>query len=215
MDYKLHYDNLIKTRKLLNRKRSDGLYYENHHAIMKSMGGDNNKENLVLLTAREHFLAHWLLWMIHKNISMGLAFAAMCYFKNIKDLHKKFIPSSRSFAINREVASFANRGKANCNYIDFSEEDKIQIIELYVEKKLSLRKIAEILTKKLNRENKPLSKKKISQTLKILGIEIRTFSESASCRKISPEGRIKISNSRKEKNNMCGKSIFYFWNKSK
>lgn len=35
-------------------------YYEKHHIILKCMGGDNSLENLVKLTAREHFLCHWL-----------------------------------------------------------------------------------------------------------------------------------------------------------
>lgn len=40
MNYKLHYDNLIRTRKLLNRT-----YYDEHHIIMKSMCGTDDKSN--------------------------------------------------------------------------------------------------------------------------------------------------------------------------
>lgn len=36
-------------------------YTECHHIIPKSMGGSNDKENLVRLTAREHFVCHRLL----------------------------------------------------------------------------------------------------------------------------------------------------------
>ena len=36
-------------------------YTELHHIIPQSMGGGNKKENLVELTAREHFICHWLL----------------------------------------------------------------------------------------------------------------------------------------------------------
>lgn len=36
-------------------------YTELHHIIPQSMGGTNDKENLVELTAREHFICHWLL----------------------------------------------------------------------------------------------------------------------------------------------------------
>ena len=36
-------------------------YTELHHIIPQSMGGNNDKENLVELTAREHFICHWLL----------------------------------------------------------------------------------------------------------------------------------------------------------
>ena len=39
---------------------TDG-YTELHHIIPQSMGGSNDKENIVELTAREHFICHWLL----------------------------------------------------------------------------------------------------------------------------------------------------------
>lgn len=78
MDYKLHYDNLIKTRKILNRKKYNGVYYEEHHIIMKSMGGTDEKDNKILLTAKEHYIAHYLLWKIHKNYKTALAFLYMC-----------------------------------------------------------------------------------------------------------------------------------------
>lgn len=75
MNYQWHYDKLIETRK--QRKRVKGQYYENHHIIMRSMSGDNSEQNLVHLTAREHFLAHWLLWRIHRNRSSAFAFFTM------------------------------------------------------------------------------------------------------------------------------------------
>ena len=34
---------------------------ERHHIIPQSLGGSNNKSNLVYLSCREHFLCHWLL----------------------------------------------------------------------------------------------------------------------------------------------------------
>jgi hypothetical protein len=36
-------------------------YVENHHIIPRSLGGSDNHSNLVKLTAREHFICHWLL----------------------------------------------------------------------------------------------------------------------------------------------------------
>jgi len=36
-------------------------YTERHHIIPQSLGGNNDKDNLVDLTAREHFVCHWLL----------------------------------------------------------------------------------------------------------------------------------------------------------
>lgn len=37
------------------------VYTEKHHVIPKSLGGSNAQNNLVTLTAREHFLCHWML----------------------------------------------------------------------------------------------------------------------------------------------------------
>lgn len=36
-------------------------YCERHHIVPRALGGANDKSNIVRLTYREHFLAHWLL----------------------------------------------------------------------------------------------------------------------------------------------------------
>ena len=36
-------------------------YTEKHHVIPKSLGGSDCNDNIVKLTAREHFICHWLL----------------------------------------------------------------------------------------------------------------------------------------------------------
>ena len=41
------------------------MIYENHHILPKSLGGTNDKNNLVLLTLKEHFICHWLLVKIY------------------------------------------------------------------------------------------------------------------------------------------------------
>jgi hypothetical protein len=48
---------------IINRAKPRHLteYSENHHIVPKSLGGNNSKENLVQLTAREHFICHRLL----------------------------------------------------------------------------------------------------------------------------------------------------------
>jgi hypothetical protein len=43
------------------KQRINEGYTEIHHIIPQSLGGSNDKENLVELTAREHFICHWLL----------------------------------------------------------------------------------------------------------------------------------------------------------
>lgn len=84
MNYQQHYDKLIYTRSQLQDVRREekrmGSYYERHHIIPKSHGGSNTKENLILLTAREHFLAHRFLCKIHpKDYRLAWGLAQFCY----------------------------------------------------------------------------------------------------------------------------------------
>jgi len=55
--YTRWYCNIINTAKL----RETTGYTETHHIQPRSLGGNNSKENLVRLTAREHFVCHLLL----------------------------------------------------------------------------------------------------------------------------------------------------------
>lgn len=64
MNYQKIYNDLINKRKLTPPKNC---YTERHHVIPVCMKGTNKKENLVPLTAREHYIAHALLVKIHRN----------------------------------------------------------------------------------------------------------------------------------------------------
>ena len=57
MNYEAHYNKLIARGQ--NRELED--YKEKHHIVPRCMGGSNKKENLVYLTAEEHYVAHQLL----------------------------------------------------------------------------------------------------------------------------------------------------------
>jgi len=58
-------------------------YVEKHHVIPKSLGGDNSKDNIVSLTAREHFICHWLL----TKMTSGKERRSMCYALNLMKTH--------------------------------------------------------------------------------------------------------------------------------
>lgn len=75
MNYQAHYDRLIQRA----RKRVLDGYVERHHVLPKCMGGNDADDNLVQLTAAEHFVAHQLLCKMYPGVK-GLAFAvvAMC-----------------------------------------------------------------------------------------------------------------------------------------
>lgn len=80
MNYILTYKSLIIAAKKRNTLAG---YFENHHILPKCMGGSNNRQNLVKLTGREHFIAHWLLVKIHPdNSKLKFAFKAMCMTKS-------------------------------------------------------------------------------------------------------------------------------------
>ncbi len=67
MDYEKIYNNLISYSLNLSRQKGDGNYYELHHIVPKCIGGTNSVDNLVLLTAREHYVAHKLLCEIYPD----------------------------------------------------------------------------------------------------------------------------------------------------
>lgn len=100
VNYKRIYDQIIERAKSeLRVKTPTGIYYERHHIIPKCMGGLHNKDNLVLLTAREHVLAHWLLAEIYNHDSLWYAFKMMC--DVIKGWTKRTPPSIRIIAYAR------------------------------------------------------------------------------------------------------------------
>ena len=76
MNYERVYNQIIENAKLDEPNRK-GMYTERHHIIPRCMGGTNEKSNLVKLTAREHFLCHWLLWKQHRTPKLGFAFNCM------------------------------------------------------------------------------------------------------------------------------------------
>lgn len=103
MNYKKIHDQIIDRAK---DRILEG-YKERHHIIPKCMGGDNSKENLVYLTAREHFLVHWLLTEIYPG-HKGLIFAfwLMCRVKNLHQSNR-YIPSSKIYEHVKRINSVA------------------------------------------------------------------------------------------------------------
>jgi hypothetical protein len=96
MNYKRIYDNLMESRLLLKEDRiklkKRGEYFEAHHIIPVSMGGTGSvrgwnsirHHNIIVLTAREHYIAHALLWLIHRTRETASAFRTMCTIKTSK-----------------------------------------------------------------------------------------------------------------------------------
>lgn len=70
MNYAKHYNALVDRAK---GRQIEG-YSEKHHIIPKCMGGTDDTDNIVVLTAREHYVAHQLLMMMYPDVQ-GLALA--------------------------------------------------------------------------------------------------------------------------------------------
>jgi hypothetical protein len=91
MNYEKIYNQIIERAKSRNL---DG-YSEKHHIIPKCMNGTNNPDNIVKLTAREHFLCHWLLHeMYPNNTDLRYSFWSMC---RSSDNQKRYRPSSKIY----------------------------------------------------------------------------------------------------------------------
>ena len=114
--YRTYYFNIVTNAKLGNRKRSKGLYLELHHIIPKSIRPDisdlrKHKDNGVLLTAKEHIVAHRLLCKITTGTDRTAclrAYHSMCFQKN-GGKNKRY-PSSHQLSKAREAASMASKG---------------------------------------------------------------------------------------------------------
>lgn len=91
MNYKKIYDNIINNSK--NRQIVG--YSERHHIIPKSFGGTDKKENIVRLTAREHFICHYLLCKIAlpKSTEWYSAIAAFNIMCSRSPTHQRYINS--------------------------------------------------------------------------------------------------------------------------
>lgn len=83
------------------RKHPPQNYKETHHILPKSLGGENDQTNLIKLTARQHFIAHWMLWKIYRNHKMTLAFWSMRMIKGDRD----FKINSKTYQLLKEEHS--------------------------------------------------------------------------------------------------------------
>lgn len=111
------YNKIIEKAK--DRKLDE--YKERHHIIPQSMGGNNKKENLVYLTAREHFICHWLLIKMTSGTDkskMLYALNMMRVKNNLQDRYSTKI-TSRVYEKYRqllsELISKTNKGRTPWN----------------------------------------------------------------------------------------------------
>lgn len=116
MDYISIYKQIISQARLKEKDRiCDNVYLEEHHIVPRCMGGLNIASNLVFLTAREHFICHWLLFKKYRSSDLAYAFYSMVNGPLVKNGKRSLNPSSICFAIAKQAHCWANSNKKKCH----------------------------------------------------------------------------------------------------
>lgn len=90
------YSELIAFAKSQSRRKGpDQPYWELHHILPKSMGGDDKIENLILLSLAEHVEAHYLLALENENVNLQYYYANLNAAWAVSHGKSKFSPRKR------------------------------------------------------------------------------------------------------------------------
>jgi len=176
MNYKKVYDDLVESRKFRGviKRKGDGL--NKHHILPKCLGGNDNKDNLVLLTFKEHIIAHHLLTFIYPD-SNELLYA---YLRMIQSSHSDRKENTYKLDENGNKIPY----RVSLKSLEELREKSID----YLRKLNTNRKHSDETKKKLSESHKG---KKASQETKELLSKIRKGHI------LNEESRKKLSNSRK------------------
>jgi len=118
MNYSNIYYSIIENRK----KYPYNGYTEIHHIVPKSLGGTNDKDNLVNLSAREHFICHLLLTKMYSEGSLNYykMIKAFMMMLNAKSQNQERFLSSRRYEVLKEAfskaQSISQSGQNNSQY---------------------------------------------------------------------------------------------------
>ena len=167
MNYLKIYNQIIDRAK--NNLREG--YLEKHHIVPKCIGGDNTLSNLVLLTAREHYICHWLLAKQYKMKELYYAFSMMIVKSNKHDRYCNGILYERA----KQHRSLATTGENNPMFgkksacVSHTEEtkEKIRMSKLGKKRNPFSRRPASEETKKKISQTKLNKKKTIDKNEKL------------------------------------------------
>ena len=130
MDYQRIYNQIIErgSQRLLKG------YGENHHIIPKCMGGTDTQDNIVRLTAREHFICHWLLVRIYPTeAQLNVAALLMSTRKGVRvpaRAYQEFREGHAAYMSNIERTPEWNKNNSNAKRgKKLSEEHKRKMSE--------------------------------------------------------------------------------------
>ena len=135
MNYYTLYMNIVNNRIKNSVEKSN--YFELHHIVPKSLGGPNTEDNIVALSAREHFICHYLLTKIYavgtpKWYKMQHAFLIMAAGKN----GKRYVNSRLYEACRKNFSSVMSRSQSGSKNSQFG---KLWITNISLEKNLKIK----------------------------------------------------------------------------
>lgn len=125
------YNSIINRAQSQDRKYTpNNAVYEKHHIIPKSLGGNNKKTNLVLLTYKEHFLCHLLLTKCVIDCHKTKMYYALL--KMSKNNHHPNRYNSRLYSFFKEKLKVNCVGANNPNYGVLWSADKKERLSEYL-----------------------------------------------------------------------------------
>lgn len=131
--YQNTYEKLIKKALSEERYKDEGVF-ESHHIEPRSLGGSNQKDNLVLLTLREHFVAHKLLVRMYEGeqrAKMAVALFMMSNTRGVRISSRLYEEGRLAFLQNIQKKDWSQeeRERMSDTKKDWWEANKEQIMK--------------------------------------------------------------------------------------
>lgn len=150
------YEKLIEFYKVNLPEES---YCEKHHIIPQCLGGTNDIENLILLPARAHFIAHYFLHKAYpENNKLAHAFAMMC----VNNPHQNRKTNSKIYEAAKIARSKALKGSTRPQWVKEKLRKPKKSKENYKGPKSEQHK----LNISLGQKGKPKKKESVEKTTK-------------------------------------------------
>lgn len=172
MNYNDFIKNILKTRGRFNCGTE---YHERHHIIPKCIGGTDDKNNLIDLYAKEHFIAHKLLAKENpNNLSLIQAYNIMAFTNNKNQNRYELSPDEyeevRKAYSQALKEKYKDKTKHPCYGTHLSEERKKKIGEINKNNKYCVGRVVSQETREkignANRNPSQETRKKMSESQK-------------------------------------------------
>lgn len=151
-----HYNRYTRFIGSLHGQSVDG-YAEVHHIVPRSLGGSDDADNLIRLTARQHYVAHWML-------SRALGGSAARAFFMMSNFGRYGKVNSTTYGIARqeyaELASVQMKGRI---MPPVSNETREKQRQAKLGKKLTPEHIEKVRQTRIGKKMPPEFGKKVSQ----------------------------------------------------